>query len=96
MKNYLMVRKLPLKFREYVFLDTSHHFFDDGNYKEGIRLLNVKEIPKEGTPYRLISCVISSFQENRFLEMMKNIRYKALLHGFMEYDRYCCRMQELS
>ncbi len=93
--NYILVRKCPLMFREYVFLDATQCLFKEKAINEGLRLYRVKEIDKEGEPYKLISCIVSSLCEERFLNVMRNVRYKALLLGYRDYDRYCKKMQEL-
>jgi hypothetical protein len=83
------------KYREYAFIDVIDHLYEEIMNEADIRISNVRESIKNGTPYRLIFCMIFGIQEERFMKALSCIRNKALLLGYKDYDMYCSHLEKI-
>lgn len=88
-RNYLRLGcRLPGR-REYIFVDTDERLWGGLMENEGIILKKIREYVKPGSAYRLVSCRIRKKDEDRFLEVLRKVRSKALLFGYRDYDDVC-------
>ena len=95
MNNYLMLRKSIFRYKEYVFIDIIDHLYEKIMQDAKVKLINVRESIKVGTPYRLIFCMVFGVAEEDFLRVVRTIRSKALLLGYKDYDKYCDQLSIL-
>lgn len=89
MNNYMKLKSFSLLFHNYIFLDTVDYLADQLFINHKVKVHFGKEFAKEGTPYRFICCKIRKKDEGKFLDALGNMKAKALLLGYEDYDKYC-------
>lgn len=93
-KNYLQLHTYaPFSFL-YIFIDTVDHFYERIMNSSGITLKGIKEYIKDESPFRLISCYVRKKDAFIFCNAIQQIRNRALLLGYREYDEMCQQMQQ--
>lgn len=93
-KNYLQLHCYSPFSYFYVFVDTIDHIYERVMSSSGIILKSVKEYVKDGSPFTLISCYVRKKDDPLFCDAVQQIRKKALLLGYREYDEVCQLMQQ--
>lgn len=93
-KNYLKLRHYTPFYQSFVFIDTIGYIYKQVMKKEGIALKKVREYVKEGSPYKLIMCYIKRKDIIVFVNALQQIRNKAFLLGYTEYDEICIELQQ--
>lgn len=93
-KNYLQLHCHSPFSLFYIFVDTIDHIYERVMSSSGILLKSVKEYVKDGSPFRLISCYVRKKDVPLFCAAVQEIRKRALLLGYREYDEMCQQMQQ--
>ncbi len=88
MKNYLRLEK-TLTGRKYVFVDTVDHLYKQIFPSCGIKIRTVREYIREGSPLKLVICKVLRRDIDQFEVVINEVRNKALLLGYREYDEAC-------
>ncbi|MBO5623147.1 MAG: hypothetical protein J5959_16135 [Butyrivibrio sp.] len=95
MKNYLMLKDFSLSFQKYVFVDTSELLYVKLLHEAGVRVKETWEYAKEGSGLKLIICKILKRDKGRFEGVIGQIRNKALIMGYRDYDEACELLQSI-
>lgn len=93
-KNYIKLKNIFLFSKLYVFLDTADHLYEQVLRNNDIMVSNIKEFYKENSPFRLISCKVKKKDEQDFCREILQIRNKALILGYRDYDNMCRQINE--
>ncbi len=88
MKNYLRLEK-TFTGRKYVFVDTVDHFYKQVFPSCGIKIRKCREYIREGSALRLVICKVLRRDIDQFEVVINEVRNKALLLGYREYDEAC-------
>ena len=95
MKNFVRVRGTSVFSVCYAFVDTEEHnyvtFFSDA----GIKVKKKKVFIKPGTGLRLVVCKILKRDIEAFEKKVAEVRNRALLLGYTNYDEFCVKLCEL-
>lgn len=89
MKNYLRLKTCSFSNARYVFVDTVQLFYRKLFFDACIKPRKTREYHKRNSNIRLIECTIHRGDTKRCEEMFPEIRNKALLLGYSEYDEVC-------
>lgn len=87
--NYLQVDCFWPFFKNYVFVDTVECGYEQILKRNQIRIKILREYIKPDSPFRLVICRVKKKDENIFYNCLEQIRNKALLTGYREYDDIC-------
>ena len=93
--NYLQLHSCWPFYRQFVFVDTVDHFYAPIMKRNSIMPRGIKEYVKAGSPYRLIACKVKNSDTFLFSTAIRQIRNKALLLGYSDYDEVCRLMHQV-
>ena len=93
MDNYLKLRCFSPAHEKYIYLDTGDFLSADLMTKAGVFQRRVRVMAKKNSPYRLIICKIRKKDEPRFLSALEELRNKALILGYQDYDSMCEKLR---
>ncbi|MCR4740357.1 MAG: hypothetical protein K5886_08905 [Lachnospiraceae bacterium] len=89
MDNCIRIKsRSPFHYR-FVFVDTHDHISFGIFTRNGLRIKKVKELVRDGSPFRLIICSIRKRDLGRFKEALDVLKRNALLLGYRDYDDMC-------
>lgn len=88
MKNYLKIKRFSLFYYHYAFLDASEHMADQLFIQHKINVKFGPEMTRDDIPYRIIFCKIRKKDKEKFLKSLEKMYDKAILLGYLDYDKY--------
>lgn len=89
MNNYIDLHSFSLRYKHYVFIDTEKYFYKQIFSEREIKVKALKEMMRDGFPYRLILCKVLKRDEKIFINALEQIQRKALLVGYRGYTDMC-------
>ena len=93
--NNYKINGFSLFTRKYVFVDTTKLLYQRIFSDMGIAVLKSEEFRKEGSDLSLIIIKILKRDVEKFEQALTEVRKKALLLGYREYDQACERLYRL-
>ena len=95
MKNYLRLKSWSIAWVSYIFIDTAELLYTRLVSDKGVRIKSIREYQKAGSGLRLIICRVLKRDTSKFEEMIPDIRNKALLLGYVDYDDACAMLSQI-
>lgn len=95
MKNYMMLKDFSLFCHKYIFVDVDELLYVRLFREAGVKVKETWEYAKEGTGLKLIICKILKRDREKFEGVVGQIRNKAILMGYRDYDDACEMLQKI-
>ncbi len=89
MDNCVQLNTLwPFHYR-FIYVDIKDHVSWRVFKACGIRVRSMKEMEKEGSPFRLMVCSIKKKDREKLADALEQLRNSIMLMGYRDYDKMC-------
>ncbi len=96
MDNCVQLRcRSPFHYK-FMFVDTQEHVSKRLLADSCVHASRVRELAKQGSPFRLIMCNIRRKDLDEFGQMLEKLKNNILLLGYRDYDEMCETLRKLA
>ena len=89
MDNCIRIRCYsPFHYR-FIFVDTQECISARLFAEAGIRITHIKEMIKQGSPFRLVICSVRRKDIDKFGDVLETLKNNVMILGYRDYDSVC-------